>query len=74
MTLTHSMIDEAASLLHAAQANSAPVGQLTARFPDMDVADAYAIQQVNLGRRRQSPSPGRRPLRSRAASSRSLPG
>jgi 2-keto-4-pentenoate hydratase len=51
MTLTHSVIQEAADLLDAAQRGRAPIEPLTARFPGMDVAGAYAIQQVNLSRR-----------------------
>ena len=51
MTLSPSTIDEAAAQLFAADANSAPIGQLTQRYPGMEVADAYAIQQVNLARR-----------------------
>jgi 2-keto-4-pentenoate hydratase len=54
MTLTLSMIDEAADLLDRAHANRAPIRQLTERYPGMDVADAYAIQQVNLRRRLDS--------------------
>ncbi|MFN8043716.1 MAG: fumarylacetoacetate hydrolase family protein [Mycobacterium sp.] len=51
MTLTPSAIDEAAESLFVADADSAPIGQLTQRYPGMAVADAYAIQQVNLARR-----------------------
>lgn len=51
MTLTDSGIRHAAELLAIADADSAPVGQLTERYPGMDVADAYAIQRVNLARR-----------------------
>ncbi len=51
MTLTPSAIDEAAESLFVADADSAPIGQLTQRYPGMEVADAYAIQQVNLARR-----------------------
>ncbi|MFN8033317.1 MAG: fumarylacetoacetate hydrolase family protein [Mycobacterium sp.] len=51
MTLTRETINEAAGMLFAADAAGAPIGQLTQRYPAMDVADAYAIQQVNLGRR-----------------------
>jgi 2-keto-4-pentenoate hydratase len=54
MTLTLSMIDEAAGLLDRAHANRVPIGQLTQRYPGMDIADAYAIQQVNLRRRLNS--------------------
>jgi len=50
MTLTHKVIQEAAGLLYAAQAGRAPIDPLTERFPGMDVAGAYAIQQVNLTR------------------------
>ena len=51
MTLTHNAIEEAADLLYAAQTGRAPIGPLAGRFPGLDVAHAYAIQQVNLGRR-----------------------
>jgi 2-oxo-3-hexenedioate decarboxylase/2-keto-4-pentenoate hydratase len=48
MSLTPDQIEQAADLLAAADAEAAPVGQLTERFPGMDLADAYAIQQLNL--------------------------
>ncbi|WP_306316085.1 2-keto-4-pentenoate hydratase [Mycobacterium ostraviense] len=51
MTLLSTMIGQAAALLATADANAAPIGPLTVRYPGMDVADAYAIQQVNLARR-----------------------
>ena len=51
MTLTHSMTDEAAELLYAAQEGRAPIDPLSQRFPGLNVADAYAIQQVSLSRR-----------------------
>ena len=51
MTLTHSMTDEAAELLYAAQEGRAPIEPLSQRFPGLNVADAYTIQQVNLSRR-----------------------
>jgi 2-oxo-3-hexenedioate decarboxylase/2-keto-4-pentenoate hydratase len=51
MTLIEKCIRHAADLLAVADEQAAPIGQLTARYPDMDVADAYAIQQVNLARR-----------------------
>jgi 2-oxo-3-hexenedioate decarboxylase/2-keto-4-pentenoate hydratase len=53
MTL-HAMVTEAADLLDAAQAGRAPIGQLTERYPGMSLAEAYAIQQVNLRRRLNS--------------------
>lgn len=51
MTLRGRHIDEAAELLFAADADRAPIGPLTERFPAMNLADAYAVQQVNLARR-----------------------
>jgi 2-keto-4-pentenoate hydratase len=51
MTLTHSVIQDAADLLYAAQSERAPIDPLTERFPSLGVDDAYAIQQVNLRRR-----------------------
>jgi 2-oxo-3-hexenedioate decarboxylase/2-keto-4-pentenoate hydratase len=51
MTLTHSMVHDAADLLYAAQTWRRPISPLTERFPSLDVAGAYAIQRVNLDRR-----------------------
>lgn len=51
MTLTRDQIEQAADLLAAADADVTPIGQLTQRYPGMDLADAYAIQQLNLARR-----------------------
>jgi 2-keto-4-pentenoate hydratase len=51
MTLTSKVVDDAAELLYGAQNGRAPIGPLTERFPGLDVAGAYAIQQVNLSRR-----------------------
>lgn len=51
MTLTPNIIHEAAGLLHTAQTERTPITPLTERYPGLDVADAYAIQQVNLSRR-----------------------
>ena len=51
MTLTHNVTGEAAQLLYTAQVRRAPISPLTERYPGLDVADAYAIQQVNLTRR-----------------------
>jgi 2-keto-4-pentenoate hydratase len=45
------LFNQAADLLHIAQAASAPIAPLTERYPGLDVADAYAIQQINLTRR-----------------------
>lgn len=51
MTLTVSLIQEAADLLDSADAAAAPVAPLTERYRGMEVCDAYAIQRVNLARR-----------------------
>jgi 2-keto-4-pentenoate hydratase len=51
VSLSPGLIDEAAALLDAAHTDCRPIGPVTQRYPDMDVADAYAIQQVNLARR-----------------------
>ncbi|BBZ09933.1 2-keto-4-pentenoate hydratase [Mycobacterium branderi] len=51
MTLTRNVIQETADLLYAAQTSRTPIGPLTERHPGLTVADAYAIQQVNLRRR-----------------------
>jgi 2-keto-4-pentenoate hydratase len=51
MTLLNNMIEDAANLLHAAQTDRSPIGPLTERYPGLDIAGAYAIQQVNLSRR-----------------------
>ena len=51
MTLTHNVTGEAAQLPYTAQVRRAPISPLTERYPGLDVADAYAIQQVNLTRR-----------------------
>ncbi len=51
MTSTHSVVQEAADLLYAAQTGRAPIGPLTERFPGLDVNGAYAIQRANLSRR-----------------------
>ncbi len=53
MTL-HAMVTEAADLLDAAQADRAPIAQLSERYPGMSLAEAYAIQQINLRRRLNS--------------------
>jgi 2-keto-4-pentenoate hydratase len=51
MTLTHNVVQEAADLLYAAQTGRSPISPLTERFPGLNVANAYAIQRVNLSRR-----------------------
>jgi len=51
MTLAHTVIGQAADLLHDAQTHRVPISPLTERYPGLTVADAYGIQQVNLTRR-----------------------
>lgn len=51
MGMSPGQIEAAADLLNAAHSDRRPVSQLTQRYPDMDVADAYAVQQRNLTRR-----------------------
>lgn len=51
MTLMHNVIREGADLLYTAQTTRTPIDPLTERYPGLTVADAYAIQQVNLRRR-----------------------
>ena len=51
VTLSSATLDEAAELLFVADADCAPIAPLTERHPGMDLADAYAVQQVNLARR-----------------------
>lgn len=51
MSLSTAVTKEAAETLDAARIQRAPIGPLTQRYPGMDVADAYAIQQLNLARR-----------------------
>ena len=51
MTMTAGDVGRAAHALLAAQHDRSPIGPLTDRYPGLDVADAYAIQQVNLSRR-----------------------
>lgn len=51
MTLRDTTIDEAAESLFAADTDCRPISPLTERYPAMELADAYAVQQVNLTRR-----------------------
>lgn len=52
--MTNDALQEAADLLDAALIDRMPIRPLTERYPGLDVADAYAIQQVNLNRRLQA--------------------
>lgn len=44
-------IDELAAELHRAETDRRPIEPLTAKFPDLSLADAYRIQQINIERR-----------------------
>lgn len=50
MTLARSAISDAAEDLWAAQRDGRPIRPLTEKVPELCVADAYAIQQINLRR------------------------
>lgn len=49
--MTGPNIYQAAELLYQAHAARVPISPLTERYPGMDLAAAYAVQRVNLGRR-----------------------
>lgn len=51
MSLSTAVTKEAADILDVARTGRAPISPLTERYPGLDVADAYAIQQLNLARR-----------------------
>jgi 2-keto-4-pentenoate hydratase len=51
VTIASEGINAAAAQLWAAQCDRAPIAPLTVAYPGLDVAGAYAIQQVNLHRR-----------------------
>ena len=41
----------AADALAIAEADRAPIGRLTDKWPDMDVVDAYEIQLLNIAKK-----------------------
>src|SRR5262245_11163114 len=49
--MSNDVITNAAAELWAAHRDRAPIGPLTKRYPGLNVAAAYAVQQVNLRRR-----------------------
>ncbi|HEX7824143.1 MAG TPA: 2-keto-4-pentenoate hydratase, partial [Mycobacterium sp.] len=51
MTAGNDRINAAAAQLWAAERDRAPIAPLTVAYPGLDVANAYAIQRVNLHRR-----------------------
>ena len=51
MTAQTAQLAEAAELLYAAQASRNPIAPLTEAYPNLDVAQAYWVQRLNLARR-----------------------
>ena len=51
MTLQDDAREHAAQLLAVAERDTAPIEPLSESLPAMDLADAYAVQQVNIARR-----------------------
>ncbi len=50
MTAQSAQLTDAAALLYDAQSNAIPIQPLTQTYPDLDVAQAYAVQRLNLTR------------------------
>ena len=48
---TDATLQEVAAALHDAEASRKPIEPLAARWPDLDVTDAYRIQLHNIERR-----------------------
>jgi 2-keto-4-pentenoate hydratase len=51
VTAQTAQLAEAAELLYAAQASRNPIAPLTEAYPNLDVAQAYWVQRLNLARR-----------------------
>ena len=51
MTTQSPRLAEAAALLYDAESSGVPVEPLTQTYPDLDVAQAYTVQRLNLARR-----------------------
>ncbi|MFV0457917.1 MAG: 2-keto-4-pentenoate hydratase [Actinomycetales bacterium] len=51
MTVTSDVISQLADELWTADQTAVPIAPLTERFGDLDISDAYAIQQHNIARR-----------------------
>jgi len=49
--IDNAVVQEAADLLQTAEGTQSPTSQLSQRYPNMSVSDAYAVQAENIGRR-----------------------
>ena len=50
MTTQSTQLADAAQLLHDAQTSGIPISPLTQTYPNLDVAQAYSVQRLNLAR------------------------
>ena len=50
MTVQSTQLTDAARLLYDAQSSGIPIPPLTQTYPDLDVAQAYSVQRLNLAR------------------------
>ena len=50
MTAHSTLLTDAAQLLCDAQSSGIPIQPLTHTYPDLDVAQAYSVQRLNLDR------------------------
>ncbi len=54
MALTSEQVKELAHALHRAEHTLEPIAPLTEQYPDMDIADAYAVQLEGIQERTQA--------------------
>ena len=50
MTAHSTQLTDAAQLLYDAQSSAIPISPLTQTYPNLDVAQAYSVQRLNLAR------------------------
>jgi 2-keto-4-pentenoate hydratase len=50
VTTQSTQLADAAQLLHDAQTSGIPISPLTQTYPNLDVAQAYSVQRLNLAR------------------------
>ena len=50
MSTQSTQLADAAQLLHDAQRSGVPISPLTQTYPNLDVAQAYSVQRLNLAR------------------------
>ena len=48
MSAQSTQLADAAQLLHDAQRSGIPISPLTQTYPNLDVAQAYSVQRLNL--------------------------